>query len=81
MQDREPPTPAAAKVLAAVRRLVKAGKTATHGELCRKLGKGKNTIAEAIGRLERGGWVVRADFRPGVPRPIRLCELRSEDVR
>lgn len=72
MQRREPPTPAAARVLAAIKRLVKAGQEPTHGELCRRLGKGKNAVSLSLRRLEAGGFIHRPKYRPGCARPIRV---------
>jgi Mn-dependent DtxR family transcriptional regulator len=72
MQRRKPPTPAAARVLAEIRRIIKAGQEPTHGELCRRLKRGKNAVSLALRRLEDDGWVHRPKHRPGCARPIRV---------
>ena len=72
MQRREPPTPAAARVLVEIKRIVKAGQEPTHGELCRRLGLGKNAVSTSLRRLESGGFIHRQKHRPGCARPIRV---------
>lgn len=72
MHRREAPTPAAKVVLDEVRRLSRPGVVVTLSLVSQALDRPKGSITYLLNRLEAGGWIKRAKYRPGLARRIEL---------
>jgi DNA-binding MarR family transcriptional regulator len=72
MQRAVRPSPAAARVLRRIERMLAANDEPTIGTLAKALHRSRTAIADALRRLERGKFINRSKFKPGSARKISL---------
>lgn len=78
MQRAARPSPAAARVLRRIERMLAANDEPTIGTLAKALRRSRTAIADALRRLERGKFIKRSKFKPGSSRKISLPTRRRK---